>query len=172
MKPVGGRGKVAQGYKSTHVRIPDVLKDRVEQLKEQFFNGSLGYADELITEDHRLANEYRKLLTSNSQNSSFNQKPLTDLEDELDEEVEEDVEPGVNEVIKTQVKIIQRLTTDVKLLERELEKEKEKLNSLTSLDSALNLAKEILKQKVSARESLAKMLSFIYSTNVKSDNLK
>lgn len=61
-KPKGGRSKAAP-YVSTHVRIPEPIKDRVEQLKELFFSGQLEYSDSLIAEDHRLANEYRKSLT-------------------------------------------------------------------------------------------------------------
>lgn len=39
-KPKGGRSKRAP-YQSTHVRIPDTLKSRVEELKELYFSGSL-----------------------------------------------------------------------------------------------------------------------------------
>lgn len=82
MRPTGGRGKVATTYKSTHVRIPDAIKHRVEQLKDQYFDGSLEYADELIAENHKLANEYRKMLTGNIQ-SSQSENSLKKLENEL-----------------------------------------------------------------------------------------
>ncbi len=88
-KPKGGRGKEAS-YKSTHVRIPDVIKDRVEKLKEQYFSGQLEFADELTAEDHRLANEYRKLLTSNGQNDNSNRKLLTSLEESDEDEDNDD----------------------------------------------------------------------------------
>lgn len=169
MKPTGGRGKVAS-YKSTHVRIPDAIKHRVERLKEQYFDGSLEYTDELIAEDHKLANEYRKLLTSNNQSLDSSQNSLTPLSnEETDEELaDEDDEPSDNEVIQTQAKMIQELLTDVKLLERELEQLKAKAN----LDNAKNLAVEILKNRKSARWSIAKLLSGIYSAEVKPENLK
>lgn len=116
-KPVGGRGKKAP-YETTHVRIPLPIKDRVEQLKEQYIAGSLEYADHLTAEDHRLANEYRNLLTSKSSDANS----------------------------------------------------KDKL--LTSLDTALVKAKEVLKQKKSAKESIAKLLTSLYGIEVKPEDLK
>jgi len=47
-KPKGGRGKRAD-YESTHVRIPDPLKERVERLKELFFSGELDEYEQKIT---------------------------------------------------------------------------------------------------------------------------
>lgn len=116
-KPVGGRGKKAP-YETTHVRIPVNIKDRVEKLKEQFVSGQLDFVDELTAENNKLANEYRKLLTGNSQNDNSSN------------------------------------------------------NSLTSLDTVLNLAKDILKQKRSARESIAKLLTAMYNQKISSDDLK
>lgn len=83
MKPVGGRGKKAVGYKSTHVRIPDAIKDRVEKLKEQYFSGHLDFVDELTAENNKLANEYRKLLTGNAQDTNFDKHLLTSLKEDL-----------------------------------------------------------------------------------------
>lgn len=116
-KPIGGRGKKAP-YESTHVRIPEPLKDRVEQLKALYLDGQLEYNDQLIAEDHRLANEYRKVLTGNSVNINSLQK------------------------------------------------------SLTSLEDTLELAKKLLKQKKSARETVAKLLTGIYGKGITVEDLK
>lgn len=173
MKPVGGRGKVAN-YKSTHVRIPDAIKHRVERIKEQYFDGSLEYADELTAEDHRLANEYRKLLTGNNQKADSSTNLLTtSVDGETEEELieDEDSESSNDEVIKTQAKMIQDLIADVKLLERELNELKND-TTLANLDSTKNLAKKILKQRKSAKESIAKLISSMYNTEVKPEELK
>lgn len=58
-KPVGGRGNSAP-YKSTHVRIPEPIKDRVENLKRLYFSGDLEEHDRLIAENSELANKYRE----------------------------------------------------------------------------------------------------------------
>ena len=60
-KPVGGRGKSAP-YKSTHVRIPEPIKGRVEELKKLYFSGQLESYYEQIAENRRLANKYRELM--------------------------------------------------------------------------------------------------------------
>lgn len=82
-KPVGGRGKSAP-YKSTHVRIPEPIKGRVEELKELFFSNHLEYHDELIAEDHKLANKYReeflnKKTGDNQSDRQYNKQELIDL---------------------------------------------------------------------------------------------
>ena len=76
-KQVGGRGKKAP-YVSTHIRIPEPIKDRVEELKRLYTSGNLEYHDQLTAEDHRLANEYRKSLTGNSKLSQLNSLPSLD----------------------------------------------------------------------------------------------
>ena len=58
-KPVGGRGKTAP-YKSTHVRIPEPIKGRVEELKELFFSSHLEQYDSELAENKYLADKYRK----------------------------------------------------------------------------------------------------------------
>lgn len=63
-KPKGGRFKRAS-YDSTHVRLPDVLKSRVEELKDVFFEGgieAIEYREELIARDCKLARKYEKLI--------------------------------------------------------------------------------------------------------------
>lgn len=82
-KPVGGRGKKAP-YETTHVRVPLPVKDRVEELVEQFKSGSLDDADRLTVEECHLADEYRNLLTSNSSSNSSTDNSLTSLEDTLE----------------------------------------------------------------------------------------
>lgn len=59
-KPVGGRGHLAP-YKSTHVRIPEPIKDRVEILKKLYFSGDLEEHDRLIAENSELAKKYRDI---------------------------------------------------------------------------------------------------------------
>lgn len=61
VKPVSGRGKVAS-YKSTHVRIPEPIKCRVEELKELFFSGRLDEYYRTIEENKILAEKYRSLM--------------------------------------------------------------------------------------------------------------
>lgn len=58
-KPVGGRGHLAP-YKSTHVRIPELIKHRVEILKKLYFSGDLEEHDRLIEENGELARKYRE----------------------------------------------------------------------------------------------------------------
>ena len=58
-KPVGGRGNLAP-YKSTHVRVPEPIKDRVENLKKLYFSGDLEEHDRLIAENSELAKKYRE----------------------------------------------------------------------------------------------------------------
>ncbi len=62
-KPKGGRG-LKVDYISTHVRIPEPIKGKVEEIKNLYFSGSLQRYDELQAENCRLANEYRKMLTN------------------------------------------------------------------------------------------------------------
>lgn len=116
-KPVGGRG-IKAPYKSTHVRIPEPIKDRVEHLKELYLSGALEQNDELIARDAKLAREYEKVLTGSIQ------KP----------------EP--------------------------------EQNLLPSLDDAILLVKQALKKKKSARETTAIILSSLYKTDIKPDDLK
>lgn len=68
-KPVGGRGHSAP-YKSTHVRVPEPIKDRVETLKKLYFSGDLEEHDKLIIENSKLAKKYREI---NSEVSNKNE---------------------------------------------------------------------------------------------------
>jgi len=58
-KPKGGRGKHAD-YQSTHVRIPDIIKERVEHLKELFFSGELDQHDERVNRAMQLLQDSEK----------------------------------------------------------------------------------------------------------------
>jgi hypothetical protein len=75
-KPKGGRGKRAD-YESTHVRIPDALKERVERLKELFFSGQLDEHEQKITTALQL------LDSSQIESSDVSSKSLT-LDEALD----------------------------------------------------------------------------------------
>ena len=77
-KPVGGRGKQAS-YKSTHVRIPEPIKVRVEELKELFFSGELENYDKLQLEKDRVYNEYLNSLTGKNDDN----EELISLEEAL-----------------------------------------------------------------------------------------
>lgn len=80
-KPKGGRG-IKAPYESTHVRVPAPIKGRVEELIEVYRFGGLELADELVKEDHRLANEYRqKLLTGNAQQVNHSHNSLTSIDE-------------------------------------------------------------------------------------------
>ena len=78
-KPVGGRGKKAP-YISTHIRIPEPIKDRVEELKSLYTDGNLEEHDELLAENKRLADEYKKSLTTKNNLSESQLNPLPSLE--------------------------------------------------------------------------------------------
>lgn len=116
-KPVGGRGKKAP-YESTHIRIPEPIKHRVEELKALYANDCLEEYDKLVAENQRLADEQRKLLTGNTEES-------------------------------------------------ELQK-----NVLPTLDKAIELAVKELAKKKSARETVAKLLTALYSEIVTIESLK
>ena len=77
-KPKGGRGKTA-AYETTHIRVPLPLKERVQKIIEMWHDGQLEYHDELTAEDHRLANEYRNLLTSKASHLSKDENSLTPI---------------------------------------------------------------------------------------------
>src|SRR5436190_15826976 len=81
-KPVGGRG-VKAPYKSTHVRIPEPIKGRVEQLKDAYLNGGLEHYDELLARDYKLAREYENLLTGSTEKSNSEQNSLPSLDDAI-----------------------------------------------------------------------------------------
>jgi hypothetical protein len=79
-KPVGGRG-IKAPYKSTHVRIPEPIKDRVEHLKELYLNGELEQYDELIAKNAKLVEDHENVLTGSTQESELEQNELPSLED-------------------------------------------------------------------------------------------
>lgn len=83
-KPKGGRGKKAD-YESTHVRIPEPLKLRVEELKRMWFEGQLDFHDECIARDARLAREYENLLTGKENEHDSESNPLPSLETAIEE---------------------------------------------------------------------------------------
>lgn len=115
-KPVGGRGKSAP-YKSTHVRIPEPIKGRVEELKELFFSNRLEQHDSDLTENKYLADKYREEL--------LNKDTLYACDDMH-------------------------------------------LNK----DELINLAKGVLRQKKSARESLLKLLTALIVDDITVEDLK
>jgi hypothetical protein len=116
-KPVGGRGKKAP-YESTHIRIPEPIKYRVEELKALYVNDNLEQHDKLIAENQYLADEHRKLLTGNNQVSDSQEK------------------------------------------------------TLPTLDEAVEIAIKELAKKKSARETVAKLLTALYSQIVTTESLK
>lgn len=130
-KQIGGRGKKAP-YESTHVRIPLPIKDRVEELKNLYINEQLEHHDYLTAEDHRLAGEYKKLLSESNGKLQCRDNPLTGINEEFD-------------------------CRD---------------NPLTGIDEALELAKKLLKQKKSAKDTVAKLLTGIYGREITIDELK
>jgi hypothetical protein len=94
-------------------------------------------------------------------------KPLTSLDDE-DEQDDDRPDPSDLETIKSQAEMIQRYVLEIQSLKREVDK----LNSLTSLDESVELARSILKAKKSASQSIAKLLTGIYQVDVPIDDLK
>jgi predicted RNase H-like nuclease (RuvC/YqgF family) len=95
-------------------------------------------------------------------------KPLTSLDDDGDEEEDDRSDPSDLETIKSQAEMIQRYVLEIQSLKREVDK----LNSLTSLDESVELARSILKAKKSASQSIAKLLTGIYQVDVPIDDLK
>jgi len=81
-KPKGGRGKRAP-YETTHVRIPEPIKDRVERLKEMYVTGSLDHYEEILARDSQMAREYEKLLTTNEAKLNSGQNLLPSLQDAI-----------------------------------------------------------------------------------------
>ena len=142
-KLVGGRGNEAP-YKTTHVRVPIPIKSEVHALVQQF---------------------------KKSQDIQF-RKPLTSLDeseqqDEQDEQ-DEQSDPSDLETIKSQAEMIQRYAFEIQSLKQDLDK----LNSLTALEDAKQTAKTILKAKKSASQSVVKLLTSIYQTEVTVEDLK
>jgi glutamate mutase epsilon subunit len=116
-KPKGGRGKKAD-YESTHVRIPAPLKDRVEELKQLWFEGQLEFHDDCIARDARLAREYENLLTGKEEKHDSSLNPLPSLDTAINE---------AKKILKSKKSaresILKLLTTlyDVELTKQDLE---------------------------------------------------
>jgi tetrahydromethanopterin S-methyltransferase subunit A len=141
-KPIGGRGLKAP-YETTHVRVPLPIKADVQALIDEFRERQTGQP----------------------------KKPLTSLEVEEEEETDEEedsCEPSDLETIKSQAETIRRYAIEIHALKRDLDN----LNSLTSLEGAKQAAKAILKAKKSASQSVAKLLSNIYQTEIMIEDLK
>lgn len=81
-KNVGGRGKKSL-YESTHVRVPLPIKDRVEELKQLYINGSLEHYDQLLKDDHAKARLYENLLTGSKEKVNSSEDLLPSLGDAL-----------------------------------------------------------------------------------------
>jgi len=142
VKPVGGRG-IKAPYESTHVRVPLPIKADVQALIDEFREKQIDSP----------------------------KKPLTPLEVEEDDEQDEEedsYEPSDLEIIKSQAATLQSYAFEIHALKRELDK----LNSLTSLEDAKQTAKTILKAKKSASQSVVKLLTSIYQTEVTVEDLK
>jgi len=147
VKPVGGRGNKAP-YQSTHVRVPIPIKSRVQALIDEF------------RESQTL--EPKKLLTSLDDEDQGD-------EDQGDEDQDEEGD-GLSdlETIKSQAEMIQRYVSEIQYLNYKLDE----LNSLTSLDEAIELARKVLVSKKSASRSVSSLLSAIYTTEVTIGQLK
>lgn len=115
-KPVGGRGKSAP-YKSTHVRIPEPIKGRVEELKELFFSNHLEEYDRELAENKYLADKYKEEVLN---------KNIPDICD----------------------------------------------NNQLDKGELIKLAKGVLKQKKSARESILKLLTSLVDDDITVEDLK
>jgi hypothetical protein len=106
-----------------------------------------------------LISEYReKVLLSDEQ---------PDLDDDSDPD-DDDSEPSDLEIIKSQAETIQRYLSEIHFLKHKLEQ----TNLNTSLGDAKENAKKILKSKKSASQSVAKLLSSIYQTEITTDDFK
>jgi glutamate mutase epsilon subunit len=81
-KPVGGRGKKAP-YEQTHVRVPLPIKDKIEELKTMFLEGTLDDYYLTLDRNSRLASEYEKTLTSLDVSDNSDEKTLPDLDNAL-----------------------------------------------------------------------------------------
>ena len=115
-KSVGGRGKTAP-YKTVMVRVPEPIKGRVEELKELFHSGHLEHHEELIAEDHELANKYREELSNKTVQNECGKKQY-------------------------------------------------------DKDELIALAKGVLKQKKSARESILKLYTALLGDEITVEDLK
>jgi hypothetical protein len=150
-KPVGGRGNKAP-YETTHVRVPIPIKSEVQALIDEFRD--------------RYSEQFNKPLTTLRSQDSEDEKDNDLGDDDL-----EDDEPerySDSEIIKAQGKIIQDLRLEIESLNLRLDR----ANSLTSLDEAKDLARRILRSKKSASQSLIKLLTSIYQTNMTIEDLR
>ena len=145
VKPVGGRG-VKAPYETTHVRVPVPIKPKIQAMIEAF------------RENY----------------NSDPEKPLTGLtivdevEDEA-EEVEDEYEYSDTEIIKSQAGQIRNAAFEIQSLNQELNQAR---NLLTGLDDALEVARKLVKAKKSASQSMAKLLTDIYRTEVTVEDLR
>jgi predicted RNase H-like nuclease (RuvC/YqgF family) len=128
-------------YETTHVRVPIPIKASVQALIDDFRERQI--------------------------QSSI--KPLTTLEETEDEQDEPDEEGELSdsETIKSQAEMIQAYASEIHYLKHKLDE----LNSLTSLEEAKESARSILRAKKSASQSLSKLLTGIYQTEVTVEDL-
>lgn len=145
VKPVGGRG-VKAPYETTHVRVPVPIKPKIQAMIEAF----------------------RESYNSDPE------KPLTGLvvvdkvEDEV-EEGEDEYEYSDTEIIKSQAEQIRNAAFEIQSLNQELNQAR---NLLTGLGDALEVARKLVKAKKSASQSMAKLLTDIYRTEVTVEDLR
>ncbi len=207
----GGRSLQAS-YKSTHVRIPEPIKDRIEAIKDLYYSGSLQQHEELQAENCRLANEYKKVLTKSltdniCANMSANTEPNTPIASIVSLADKPKGGRGLKvDYISTHVRIPEPIKDKVEQIKDlyfsgslqqydesqaencRLANEYKKMltDTLTdnvcndisvstqsvSFQDALVIAKKLLHQKKSVRETIANFLIAIYGINVKGDDLK
>lgn len=131
----GGRGRQAP-YTSTHVRIPEPIKDLVLVLA--------GYYRNTLTVP-TLAN----LAPLDAKNVEKCNSPLPS-------------EPSDLETIQSQAQTIRAYLSEINYLKHKLSQ----TDSQVTLSSALEGARKVVDQKKSARRSLIKLLTYIYRVDV------
>ncbi len=210
-KPKGGRS-LQSSYRSTHVRIPEPIKDRVEAIKDLYYSGGLQQHEELQAENCKLANEYKKVLTKSlTGNICSNISAITEPNATIESVASPVNKPKggrglkvdyisthvrIPEPIKGKVEEIKDLYFSGSLQQYDelqvencrLANEYRKMLTVTLTDNvcndvsattqfvffqdALAIAKKLLHQEKSTRETIAEFLIAIYGINVKVDDLK
>lgn len=91
---------------------------------------------------------------------------LPELEDDFSDE--DDTDPSNEETIKSQAEMIQAYASEIHFLKHKLDQ----LNLYSGLEEAKESARNILRAKKSASQSVIKLLTSIYQVEITTDDLK
>lgn len=129
-------------YQTMQMRVPIPLKPKIEGLISDYRN---------------------KVLQEDDQQELDN-----DVSDDDASEDEDDTDSSDEETIKSQAKIIQAYASEIHFLKHKLDQ----VNLYSSLEDAKESARNILRAKKSATQSVIKLLTAIYEVEVTVEDLK